>query len=234
MSEFSRMALMLGQEAVDKMARAHVAVFGVGGVGGACVEALVRAGLGELSIFDADAVSLSNINRQIIALHSTIGRKKVEVVRERAMDINPHIIVHANDVFYDADTAGAYPLSAYDYVVDAIDTVSSKLLLAENAGDTPLLCCLGTGNHLDPSRFRITPIEKTSVCPLARVMRKACKARGIHGLRVLWSDEPPLIPKDTPSEKGRHLPGSVSFTPPVAGYLLAAEVVRELCGIYIS
>lgn len=234
MSEFSRMELMLGREAVDKMARAHVAVFGVGGVGGACAEALVRAGLGELSIFDADEVSLSNINRQIIALHSTVGRKKTEVVRERALDINPNIIVHAHDVFYDADTAGNYPLNMYDYVVDAIDTVSSKLLLAENAGNTPLICCLGAGNRIDPSRFRISPIEKTAVCPLARVMRRECRARGIKGLRVLWSDEPPLVPKNTPEEKGRHLPGSVSFTPPVAGCLLAAEVVRGLCGIYIS
>lgn len=233
MSEFSRTELMLGKEALETFSHAHVAVFGVGGVGGACVEALVRAGIGELSVFDADTVSISNINRQLIALHSTVGLKKTEAAKTRALDINPALIFHANDVFYDAQSAAAYPLDAYDYIVDAIDTVSSKLLLIERAkaASVPIVCCMGTGNKVDPSRFRITDIERTSICPLARVMRAECRRRGIKGLRVLWSDEPPRTPPLTPEEHGRHIPGSVSFVPPVAGFLLAGEVLRMLAGI---
>ncbi len=233
MSEFSRTELMLGEAALEAFRHAHVAVFGVGGVGGACLEALVRAGIGELSVFDADTVSISNINRQLIALHSTVGLKKTEAAMARALDINPALIFHANDVFFDAQSADAYPLDAYDYIVDAIDTVSSKLLLIERAkaASVPIVCCMGTGNKVDPSRFQITDIEKTSVCPLARVMRAECRRRGIKGLRVLWSDEPPRTPPLTPEEHGRHIPGSVSFVPPVAGFLLAGEVLRTLAGI---
>ena len=235
MSEFSRTELMLGRDAVATFRRAHVAVFGAGGVGGACIEALARAGVGELSVFDADTVSLSNINRQLLALHSTVGQKKTEAAERRALDINPALIFHANDVFYDARTADAYPLSAYDYIIDAIDTVSSKLLLIERAkaASIPIVCCMGTGNKVDPSRFRITDIEQTSVCPLARVMRAECRRRGIKGLRVLWSDEPPRTPPDAPEEHGRHIPGSVSFVPPVAGFMLAGEALRDIAGIVL-
>lgn len=226
---------MLGADALKTLAQAHVAVFGVGGVGGACVEGLARAGVGELSLFDPDTVSQSNINRQLIALHSTVGQKKALVAQKRAQDINPALIVHTNDIFYDAQTADDYPLRAYDYIVDAIDTVSSKLLLIERAqaANVPILCAMGTGNKVDASRFRITTIERTSVCPLARVIRAECRKRGLKNVRVLWSDEPPRTPENTPQEHGRHIPGSISFVPPVAGFLLAGEVVRSLAGIRV-
>ena len=229
MSEFSREELLLGAEAVEKLRRSHVAVFGVGGVGGACVEALARAGVGELSLFDADTVSESNINRQLIALHSTLGEPKALVAARRVCDINPAAIVHANNVFYDAGSADDYPLDKYDYVIDAIDTVTSKLLLIERAyrAHTNIICSMGTGNKLDPMRFRVSFIEDTSVCPLARVMRAECRKRGIRRLQVLWSDEAPMTCV-ADSEKGRHAPGSVSFVPPVAGFILAGEVIKGL------
>lgn len=230
--EWSRAALLLGREGLARLERARVAVFGVGGVGSFCCEALARAGIGALDLFDPDTVTPSNINRQIIALHSTVGRLKAQVMQERIADINPGAAVRAFPVFYAAENAAEYPLDGYDYVVDAIDTVSSKLVLIERAraAGVPVLSCMGTGNKRDPARFRIDPIERTSVCPLARVMRYELKRRGIAGVRVLWSDEPPLSP--APSEEAapgrRQVPGSLSFVPPVAGMLLAGEVIRSI------
>ncbi len=231
--EFSRAELLLGREAVTRLAGSHVAVFGVGGVGAACVEALARGGVGELSLFDNDVVSVSNINRQFVALHSTIGRRKVDVMRDRVLDVNPDAVVHANCCFYDASTAPGIPL-AFDYIVDCIDTVTSKLLLIESAHaqGVPIISALGAGNKLDPSRFRAADIYETSVCPLARVMRSQLRKRGIAAHRVVYSTEPPRPTQEVIVENGRHLPGSVSFVPPVAGMILAGEVIRSLAGVY--
>lgn len=228
----SRTAALLGTAGVKKLENAHVAVFGVGGVGSFAIEALARAGVGSLSIFDHDTVSDSNRNRQLIALTSTVGRKKVEVMAERIRDINPAAQVFPHPVFYDAETAPQFPLEQYDYILDAIDSVTSKLLLiaAANQAGVPILSSMGTGNKLDPSRFVITDIYKTSVCPLARVMRQECKKRGIPALRVLYSTEPPLPHRyELAVDAGRRqTPGSVSFVPSVAGLLLAGEIVTSL------
>lgn len=232
--QFTRTAMLLGAPAVERLLRAHVAVFGVGGVGSFCVEALARAGVGSLSLFDPDTVAPSNLNRQLIALHSTLGQQKVEAARNRILDIHPQAQVFAHPVFYSAENAGQYDLSAYDYIVDAIDTVSSKLLLIERAraAGTPVLSCMGTGNKLDPSRLALADISETSVCPLARVMRYELKKRGISHLRVVYSPEPPCTPigGEPPAPGRRQTPGSVSFVPSAAGLLLAAEVVRCLTG----
>ena len=208
-----------------------MALFGLGGVGGACAEALVRAGVGELTLFDPDTVSESNVNRQLIAVHSTVGMEKVNACAKRLQDINPKVILHLEPVFYGAENAQQYPFDRYDYVVDAIDTVASKLLLIETAieANVPVISCMGTGNKLDPSRLEVSDIGKTSVCPLCRVMRRELKKRGINRLNVIYSTEEPLkAVADT--EHGRHAPGSISFVPPVAGYILASRVVRDLTG----
>jgi len=237
--EFSRAEMLLGKQAMETLAAARVAVFGIGGVGGFAAEALARAGVGAIDLFDDDKVCRTNINRQLIALHSTIGRKKVEVMRERILDINPNCEVTAHECFYGADNADACDLSKYDYVVDAIDTVSSKLVLIERAyaAGTPLISCMGAGNKLDPTRLEVSDIYKTSVCPLARVMRKELKARGIPALKVVYSREEAITPAEeeeadgsaaAPIHKKRRTPGSVSFVPPVAGFILAGEVVRDL------
>ena len=225
-----RTALLLGEDAMSRLQDAHVAVFGLGGVGGACAEALCRAGIGHMTIVDNDTVSLSNINRQIIAMHSTVGLSKTAALHKRLLDINPNCDIREMNLFFDVSTADAFDFSDFDYIIDAIDTVSAKLLLIAraNAAGTPILSCMGTGNKLDPTRLRIDAIEKTSVCPLCRVMRRELRARGISGTRVLWSDEQPCVPIEQLSENGRHPPGSVSFVPPVAGMILAGQVIREL------
>ena len=232
--EFSRTAMVLGNDAVDRLQNTRVAVFGVGGVGGALCEALARAGVGSIDLFDNDSVSLSNVNRQIIALHSTVGRPKVEVMRERILDINPDCAVTVHQVFYLPENADEFPLSDYDYIADAIDTVSAKLELAvraKNAG-VPLIASMGTGNKLDPSRFEITDISKTFGCPLARVMRRELKARGIHHLKVVFSsEEATTAPSNSPAippAGGKRPPGSLSFVPPVAGFLMAGEMIKDL------
>lgn len=232
--ELSRSALLVGEDAIEKLQTAHVAVFGVGGVGGFATEALARGGVGTLTLFDADTVSLSNINRQIIALHSTVGLPKVEIMRRRIGDIAPQATVYTHQIFYGEETADAFDFSCYDYVVDAIDTVSAKLLLCEKcaAANVPLISAMGAGNKLDPSLFRVSDISKTSVCPLARVMRRELKARGIKSLKVVWSPEPPLTPapcENAPTK--RQTPGSLSFVPGAAGLILAGEVLRDLMGI---
>ncbi len=232
--EFSRSELLLGKEAQQRISKSHVAVFGIGGVGSFAAEAIARAGVGEITLIDNDKVSVTNRNRQLIALASTTGRYKTEAMKERILDINPNAVIHALNVFVTAEAG--FGLSSFDYVIDAIDTVSAKLyLIAEcNRLNIPIICSMGTGNKLDPTRFEIADIYKTSVCPLARVIRIECRKRGIKHLRVVYSKEEPLTPlpsMETKGSAGRGVPGSVSFVPPVAGMILASEAVKYLAGI---
>ena len=236
--QFSRTALLLGNDGVERLAKARVAVFGIGGVGGYAVEALARSGIGALDLIDHDTVSLSNINRQIIATHDTLGRLKVDVAKERILSINPDCCVRTFPVFFLPDTVDAFDFSQYDYVVDAIDTVTAKLLLAEKtyAVGTPLISAMGTGNKLDPTAFEVTDINKTTFCPLARIMRKELKKRGIPHLKVVYSQEPAMTPgvdSEEPVElAGRKpVPGSTAFVPAVAGLILAGEVIKDLAGV---
>lgn len=237
MNEFTRSELLLGAKAMEKLKNSRVAVFGVGGVGGYAVEALARSGVGALDLIDDDKVSLSNINRQIIALHSTLGRYKVDAAAERVRDINPSCLVTVHKTFYSADTAAGFDFSQYDYVIDAIDTVSGKIALvmqAEEAG-VPIICSMGAGNKLDPSAFEVADIYSTSVCPLARVMRRELKKRGIKRLKVVYSREEALTPLPSREEEGaahqkRVTPGSVAFVPSVAGLILAGEAIKDLIG----
>ncbi len=238
--EFCRTGLLLGRTAMERLERASVAIFGIGGVGSYAAEALVRCGVGRLVFFDADTVAVSNLNRQLIATHKTMGMPKVEVMRERALTINPVVQVEANNCFYTAQNAGEFDLSHYDYIVDAIDTVSSKITLvvkAQEAG-VPLISSMGAGNKLDPTRFEVADIYETSICPLAKVMRRELKARGISALKVVYSKEEPIRPQAEmsiePADAGvlhkRQIPGSIAFVPSVAGLILASEVVRYLSG----
>ena len=230
--EFSRSARILGEAAIDRLSRCRVAVFGVGGVGGYAVEALARSGVGTLDLIDNDAVALSNINRQIIALHSTVGRQKVDVAAERAKDINPDIIVHRHNCFFLPETADRFDFSRYDYVIDAIDTVSGKIeiILRAQAAGVPVVSAMGAGNKLDPSRFRVADIYDTKVCPLARAMRGLLKKRGVKQLKVVYSEEEAMTPLGTDEEdpSKRQSPGSLAFVPSVAGLILAGEVIRDL------
>ena len=227
--EFSRTEQLLGAPALERLRRAHVAVFGIGGVGGHAAEALARSGVGAITLVDSDRVALSNCNRQIIALHSTLGQYKTEAMARRILDINPLAQVFSRPVFYLPETAGQFDFSQYDYVVDAVDTVSAKLALAEAARDagTPLISAMGAGNKLDPTAFRVADIAETSVCPLARVMRRELKKRGISHLKVVYSREQPQPPAGD-GDPRRQAPGSVAFVPPVMGLILAGEVIREL------
>ena len=236
---FSRARMVLGDAAMEKLASSTVAVFGIGGVGSYIAEALARGGVGHLILCDNDVVSVSNINRQLIALHSTVGRPKVEVMAERIRDINPDAKVEIHQTFYDAQTAGEFDMTGWDYIADAIDSVTSKLLLIENAkkADIPIICSMGTGNKVDPSRLQISDISKTSVCPLARVMRRELKKREIYKLKVLFSTEEPIPPKYPPEDNAspgrRGTPGSLSFVPSAAGLMIAGEIIRELTkGLY--
>ena len=225
----ARTALLIGNDGAARLAGARVAVFGVGGVGGYVVEALVRAGVGALDLFDNDTVSETNRNRQIIALCSTVGKYKTDVARDRALDINPDAKIEIRHLFFLPENAHEVDFSRYDYVVDAIDTVAAKVELIRRckAAGVPLICSLGTGNKLNPMGFRVSDIEKTSVCPLARTLRGICRREGIKGVKVVWSAEQP-IKVTLPEEHGRHAPGSISFVPAAAGLCIAAEVVREL------
>lgn len=230
--QFLRTEMILGAEAVEKLRRCHVAVFGLGGVGSYAVEALARSGIGELTLVDQDTISVSNINRQLFALHSTVGRPKAEVAAERCRDINPDIIVHPIQATYDAARRDEFFLTRYDYIVDAIDLVSCKLDLIQQAmeRDIPILSALGTGNKLDPALLEITDIAKTSGCPLARVMRKELRSRGIHHLRVVFSPEQaaPTAQLEAPPPGRRSVPASVAWVPSVAGLMMAGAVVRDL------
>lgn len=233
MKQFIRTQALLGAEAMEKLQNARVAVFGIGGVGGFVVEALARSGVGALDLIDNDTVAESNLNRQIIALHSTLGMYKADVAAARVKDINPNCVVTAHNVFYLPETADQFDFSQYDYVVDAIDTVSGKLMLIEQAkaANVPIICCMGAGNKLDPTKFEVADIYKTSVCPLARVMRTECKKRGIKKLKVVYSTETAVKPGQTgelPTASRRSTPGSVAFVPSVAGFILAGEVVKDL------
>ena len=227
---FSRTAVLLGDEALERLKASRVAVFGIGGVGGHAAEALARSGVGALDLIDHDTVSPSNLNRQIVALRSTVGRKKVEVMAERIADINPNVNVRIHDTFYLPETAHLFDFSAYDYVVDAIDTVTGKIALVEQAKavGTPIICAMGAGNKTDPTAFRVADISQTKVCPLAKVMRVELRKRGITDVKVVYSEEPPLLPL----QEGA--PGSLAFVPSAAGLMMAGEVVLHLAAADLS
>ena len=235
MEQFSRTELLIGEEALEKLKHSRVAVFGVGGVGGYVVEALARSGVGALDLIDNDCVDISNINRQIIATMDAIGKPKVDVAKERVLKINPNMTVHTHQMFYLPETADKFDFTEYDYVVDAIDTVSGKIALvmqAKEAG-TPIICAMGAGNKLDPTAFEVTDIYKTTVCPLAKVMRRELKKRGIKKLKVVYSKEQPISPKKTDQEEfmksgKRQIPGSIAFVPSVVGLIIAGEVIKDL------
>ena len=241
MDQFARTKLLLGEEAMERLRSARVAVFGIGGVGGYVCEALVRSGIGTFDLVDSDTVSLTNLNRQIIATMETVGRSKAEVMAERMRSINADVQVNVHNCFFLPENADDFPFEDYDYVVDAVDTVTAKLAIIERARQSgvPVISAMGAGNKLDPSRFRAGDIAETSICPLARVMRKELKKRGIEHLKVVWSDEPPRqplmeemgIPEEEIPSGRRSLPGSVAFVPAVCGLIIAGEVVKDLAGI---
>lgn len=228
--QFARTSLLLGENAVEKLLQSHVAVFGIGGVGGYVVEALVRSGVGELTVVDNDTVSLTNINRQIIATHSTIGQPKVDAVKARALDINPNLKLHTRNCFFLPETADQFDFADYDYVVDCVDTVTAKIAIISKAreNNVPVISCMGTGNKLDPMGFIVSDIEKTSVCPLARVMRRELKARNIKGVKCVYSKEAPADKVIEEESSSRHAPASIAFVPAAAGLLLAREVILDL------
>lgn len=230
---FSRAELLLGEEALHKLRSARVALFGIGGVGSFAAEALARGGVGHITLVDGDTVSITNINRQLIALHSTVGKEKTAVMAERIADISPETEVETYPVVYGAENRDLLDFSTYDYVIDAIDTVTSKLILIEEAkkAGVPVISCMGTGNKFHPERFEVTDISKTSVCPLAKVMRKELKVRGIKNVKVVYSKEEPQKPAESPETGKCQIPGSLSFVPPVAGLLLAGEVIRHIAGV---
>lgn len=233
---WKRTAMLLGEDAVQKLQNARVAVFGLGGVGGYVVEALARSGIGALDLIDNDSIGLSNLNRQILATHATLGLPKTEAAKTRVLDINPRCSVTTYEVFYTPETADQFDFTKYDYIVDAIDTVTGKLCLAERAvaANVPIISSMGTGNKLDPSAFQVADIAKTSMCPLARVMRRELGKRGIKHMKVVYSQEEAMEPKGWEEEARelgkRQIPGSVSFVPGAAGLLLAGEVIRDLAG----
>lgn len=230
MEELSRTEMLLGKEAVEVLKSKRVIVFGVGGVGGYTCEALARTGVGQIDLVDNDTVSLSNINRQIIALHSTVGKSKVEVMKERIFDINPNIKVEAKNMFFTPETSGEIDFSQYDYVVDAIDTVSGKieLVMLCNKAGVPIISSMGAGNKLDPCAFKVSDIYKTSVCPLARVMRTELKKRGIKKLKVVYSEEKPISREMQTPTVGKRPPASIAFIPSVVGLIVASEVIKDL------
>ena len=249
LNQFSRTQLLLGQEGMEKLFQARVAVFGIGGVGGYTVEALARSGVGTLDLIDDDKICLTNLNRQIFATRKTVGQYKVDIAQQRILEINPKAVVHTYKTFYAPQTAELFDFSQYDYVVDAIDTVTGKLELvvqAEKAG-VPIISSMGAGNKMDPTAFEVADIYETSVCPLARVMRKELKKRGIKKLKVVYSKEPPMTPIDDMSiscrtncicppgtarkcTQRRQVPGSNAFVPSVVGLIIAGEVVKDLTG----
>ena len=233
MEEFSRIQRLVGEDAMARLAAARVAVFGIGGVGGYVAEALARSGVGKLDLVDHDTVALSNLNRQIIALHSTVGQSKVDVMARRIADINPEAEVRAIPLFYLPETADRFDFHEYDYVVDAIDTVAGKMELVRRAreANVPIICSMGAGNKLDPTAFRVADIYKTSVCPLAKVMRGLCRKEGIRSLKVVYSEEPPMTPAPPEGHtEGKIPPASAIFAPAAAGLAIAAEVVKDLIG----
>ena len=231
-NEFSRTELLLGRDKMEKLKNSRVAVFGIGGVGGYTAEALVRSGIGTIDLIDNDTVSITNINRQIYATHKTVGQYKVDVARERILDINPEININTYKIFYMPDTAEQFDFTNYDYIVDAIDTVTGKieLIMRANKANTPIISSMGAGNKLDAAAFEVADIYETSVCPLARAMRGELKKRGIKKLKVVYSKEKPITPIGEAEEETvrRSLPGSVAFVPSVAGLIIAGEVIKDL------
>ncbi len=231
MKEFySRTEMLLSEEGVEKLKNACVAVFGVGGVGGYAVEALARAGVGEIHLIDSDRVSVSNINRQIIATHATVGQYKTEAMAERIHSINPEAKVICYSIFFDESTKCQFEFTKYNYVIDAIDSLSAKIELIASASETgvPIISAMGAGNKLDPTRFEVSDISKTAVCPLARAVRIALRKRGINHLKVVYSKEPPVIPPEVSDGVKKRVPGSVSFVPSVMGLILAGEVIKDI------
>ena len=233
-AQFLRTGMLLGEAAVERLQKARVAVFGLGGVGGYTVDALARSGVGQLDLIDNDTVSVSNLNRQILATHSTVGLPKVEAAKRRVLDINPECVVRTHSVFYTPETAGEFDFTQYDYIVDAIDTVTGKLQLVQqaHAAGAPIISCMGTGNKLDASAFEVADISKTSMCPLARSMRKELGKRGIKHLKVVYSREEALTPTGGEEEAAalgkRQIPGSVAGVPGAAGLILAGEVIKDI------
>lgn len=227
---FLRTQMLLGEEAMVKLKNSHVAVFGVGGVGGYAVEALVRSGVGKIDVFDNDTVNITNINRQIIALESTIGKNKVDVIKERALQINPDVVINTYNCFYMPQNADEYDLSKYTYIIDAIDTVTAKieLVMRAHSMNIPIISSMGTGNKLDATKFEVSDIYKTSVCPLARTMRRELKSRGIKKLKVVYSREEPVKSGCIDKITQKPIPTSVAFVPPVAGMILAGEVIKDI------
>ena len=237
--QFSRSRLLIGEDRLEKLHRSKVAVFGIGGVGGYVCEALVRSGISSFDLIDKDVVSVSNINRQIIALHSTVGRPKVEVMKERMLDINPLVTVNTYECFFLPENADDFPFEEYDYVIDAVDTVTAKIELIMRCKELgiPVISSMGAGNKLDASAFEVSDIYKTSVCPLAKVMRRELKKRGVKELKVVYSKEEPMKPVVDGLEDGKCkadlkgngiAPGSVAFVPSVVGLIIAGEVVRDI------
>ena len=233
---FSRTELLLGPDAMRRLAGCRVAVFGIGGVGGYVVEALARSGVGALDLIDDDKVSLTNLNRQLHATYSTLGQYKADAAKQRILDINPDCRVTVYKTFFLPETEDQFDFTQYDYIVDAIDTVKGKLALVEKAqaAGTPIICAMGAGNKLDPASFRVADIYQTAVCPLARIMRSECRKRGIRKLKVVYSRETPIRPQgetpadDRPGSSRRDIPGSVAFVPAAAGLMIAGEVVKDL------
>ena len=237
LNQFSRTELLFGKEAMEKLAASRVAVFGVGGVGGYAVEVLARSGVGSLDLIDDDKVCLTNINRQIYATRKTVGKYKVDVATERIADINPDAVVKTYKTFFMPETADSFDFSQFDYVIDAIDTVTGKieLVMRAQAAGTPIISSMGAGNKLDPTAFEVADIYKTSVCPLARVMRTELKRRGIKKLKVVYSKEKPLTPNESEEQSGetsrRQVPGSTAFVPSTVGLIIAGEVIKDITGI---
>ena len=232
--QFSRTALLIGQDNVEKLNRCRVAVFGLGGVGGHCAEALCRSGIGALDLFDGDVVDVTNINRQLIATHKTVGHDKVEVLRDRLLEINPNARIHARKLFYLPETADEVELSVYDYIVDAVDTMAAKLeiICRADALGVPVVSSMGAANKLDPSAFEVADIYETSVCPMARIVRQELRKRGVKSLKVVYSKEQPLAPLERlnapEGSSRRSVPASCAFVPPVAGLIMAGEVIKSL------
>lgn len=228
---FSRTELMLGKDAMEKLKNSRVAVFGIGGVGGHAAEALVRSGIGAIDLIDNDVVSKSNINRQMFATISSVGELKVEAARKRLLDINPEVNIKCHNVFYLPENSDSFDFSLYDYVIDAVDTVSAKIdiIMKAKENNIPVISSMGAGNKLDPTRFEVSDIYKTSVCPLARVMRKAMKDRGVSDLKVVYSKEEPVIKKEKVfGDNGKPVPGSIAFVPSVVGLIMAGETIKDL------
>lgn len=230
-TQFSRTELLIGTNGVEKLKNSRIAVFGLGGVGGYVAEALARAGVGALDLIDNDVVSLSNINRQILALHSTIGQPKTEAAKQRLLDINPNLQIVCHNCFYLPETASDFNFRQYDYVADAIDTMAGKIALVESAkeAETPIICAMGAGNKLNAGIFKVADISKTSVCPLAKVMRRELRKRGINHFKVVYSEEEVLTPLEAAEDSNkRQTPGSMSYVPAVAGLLMAGEIIQDL------